>query len=155
MPAKLKKASVGDLEKQVAELTEALKRERADSINLKSRIEKERSQMADFFRAMVVRDFLPALDNLSRALKHIPKEHLNDDYVKGIQSVAKQFEKILNDMGVERIKTLGEHFNPALHEAVSMEDGDGHNEIISEEVQTGYKLNDEVIRHSMVKVKRS
>ena len=56
-------------------------------------------------------------------------------------------------IGVERIKTVGEHFDPHLHEAVGIEEGDGKHEIISEELQAGYRLGDEVIRHAMVKVK--
>ena len=97
------------------------------------------------------------LDNLERAIKHAPKDLADNDYVKGVQSVAKQFEQCLTQLGVERIKTVGEHFDPKLHEAVHMEDGGGHSldseEIISEELQSGYKIGDDVIRHAMVKVK--
>jgi molecular chaperone GrpE len=57
-------------------------------------------------------------------------------------------------MGVERIKTVGEMFDPRYHEAVSMEEGDGTEEIVSDELQAGYKLGDEVIRHAMVRVKQ-
>ena len=56
-------------------------------------------------------------------------------------------------MGVSRITTVGEVFNPQLHEAVSMEDGDGTKEVVSEELQAGYVLGDQVIRHAMVKVR--
>ena len=73
--------------------------------------------------------------------------------MKGVQGVVKQFEKTLADMGVERIKTVGEPFDPHLHEAVGIEEGDSGQEIVSEELQPGYKLGDEVIRHAMVKVK--
>lgn len=143
-----------DLVQQVAELTEALQRERADAINLRARAEKERGQMADFFKAMVVKDFLPVIDNLERALKHAPKELSDSDYIKGIQGVANQLEKVLSDMGVERIKTIGEHFDPLFHEAISMENGDGNDELVSEELQPGYKIGNEVIRHAMVRVKK-
>lgn len=143
-----------DLHQQVAELTEALQRERADAINLRARSEKEREQLADFFKAMVIKDFLPVIDNLERALKHAPKELTDSDYVKGVQVVANQFIKVLADLGVERIKTVGEHFDPALHEAISMEEGDGTDEVVSEELQSGFKIGNEVIRHAMVRVKR-
>jgi len=56
-------------------------------------------------------------------------------------------------MGVERIKTVGEIFDPRYHEAVSMEEGDGTTEVISEELQSGYQLGDDVIRHAMVRVR--
>ena len=144
---------VNNLEQQVAELTEALQRERADATNLRRRHEEQVAGLKNLVKANVVRDLLPVIDNIERALKHIPKELEAIDYVKGIQGVAKQFEKTLGDLGVGRIKTIGEEFDPRFHEAVSMEEGDGTHEIVSEELQAGYKLGNEVIRHAMVKVK--
>jgi len=76
------------------------------------------------------------------------------DYVKGVQGVIKQFETCFKQLGVERIKTIGEHFDPHLHEAVHVDDGDGEHEVITEELQPGYKIGDEVIRHAIVKVKK-
>lgn len=141
------------LQQQIEELTDALKRERADAINVRRRSEEERVKMAGYYKAMVIQQLLPAIDTLERALKHVPKELENNDYVKGVQGIAKQFEKSLSDLGVERIKTVGEYFDPQLHEAVSMEDGDGEREVVYEELQAGYRLGDEIIRHAMVKVK--
>lgn len=63
------------------------------------------------------------------------------------------FHKALIDLGVERIATLGQVFDPRYHEAVSMEEGDGTREIVSEELQSGYKMGENVIRHAMVKVR--
>ena len=65
----------------------------------------------------------------------------------------KQFEKTLESLGVERIATVGELFDPTYHEAVSMDEGKGSHEIVSEELQPGYKIGENVIRHAMVKVK--
>lgn len=82
-----------------------------------------------------------------------------EDYVKGVQAVVKQFEKTLTDIGVERIKTVGEVFDPHLHEAFHLEDHDAEAgqgqlvEVVCEELQPGFKLGDEVIRHAVVKVK--
>jgi molecular chaperone GrpE len=67
--------------------------------------------------------------------------------------VMKQFEQSFAQLGVKRIKTVGEVFDPRLHEAVHMEDGDGNVEVVCEELQPGYMIGDEVIRHAMVKVK--
>jgi molecular chaperone GrpE len=104
-------------------------------------------------RANVVRDLLPVIDNFERALKHVPKELADNDYVKGVQGVVKQFEKTLAEIGVERIKTVGEPFDPRFHEAISMEEGEGAEEVVSEELQSGYKIGGDVIRHAMVRVK--
>jgi molecular chaperone GrpE len=142
-----------DMQQQIADLTEALQRERADSTNIRRRHEEQVASLKNVIKASVVRDLLPVIDNFERALKHVPKELEKNDYIKGVQGVVKQFEKTLGTVGVERIKTVGEPFDPTFHEAVTMEEGDGTQEIVSEELQAGYKLGDEVIRHAMVKVK--
>lgn len=139
---------------QIEELTNALKRERADAENLRRRHDQEISELRTKVKANVVTDLLPVIDNFERALKHIPEDLKDNDYIKGVEGIVKQFEKTLADMGVERIKTVGEHFDPNLHEAVSLEDGEGQNEIVSEELQTGYKIGNDIIRHAMVRVKR-
>src|SRR5437870_2676145 len=148
-----KKPSLSQLQQQVTELTEALQRERADAINLRRRADEERSQLADFYKAMIVQELLPAIDNLERALQHLPKDLGDHDYIKGVQGVFKQFEKVFSDLGVKRIKTVGEEFDPRYHEAVGMEDAGGEVEVVCEELQPGYKIGDEVIRHAKVKVK--
>lgn len=142
-----------ELQQKVTELTEALQRERADAMNVRRRADEERAKLATFYKSLVVRELLPVIDNFERALKHTPKELADNDYVRGIQGVVKQFEQVLSKIGVERIKTVGEHFDPELHEAVSMEEGDGKHEVVTEELQAGYRLQDEVLRHAMVRVK--
>lgn len=141
------------LKQQIAELTDALKRERADAMNLRRRHDEDIAGLRTRVKANVIRDLLPALDNLERALKHTPEELKDNSYVKGVEAVVKQFEKTLTDMGVTRIKTVNEPFDPRFHEAVSIEEGEGTQEIVSEELQSGYALGDEVIRHAMVRVK--
>jgi molecular chaperone GrpE len=148
-----KKPTITELEQKIAELTEALMRERADAVNVRRRAEEDKLKMASFYKAKVIRDLLPALDNLERALKHAPKDLADNDYVKGVQSVAKHFEQNLESLGVEKIKTVGEKFDPNLHDAIHVEEGVGSVERISEELQPGYKIGDEIIRHAVVKVK--
>lgn len=145
---------VADLTRQVSELTEALQRERADATNIRRRHEEQIAGLRTAVKANVVRDLLPVIDNFERALKHVPKDLQDNDYVKGVQGVVKQFEKTLGDIGVERIATTGENFDPRYHEAVAMDEADGGaKEVVSEELQAGYKIGDEVIRHAMVRVK--
>ncbi len=139
---------------RIAELTAALQRERADAMNIRRRHEEQMMNLKTHLKADVVKDLLPVIDNFERALKHVPKDLQGNDYVKGVNAIVQQFERTLEEMSVERIKTIGAHFNPHLHEAVSMEEGGGHSDIISEELQPGYKIGDDVIRHAMVKVKK-
>lgn len=142
-----------DLLQQIAELTEALQRERADAMNVRRRADEDRAKLGTFYKALVIRELLPVIDNFERALKNMPADLAKNDFMKGVQGIVKQFEAVLTKLGVERIKTIGEVFNPEVHEAVSMEEGDGTQEIVSEELQAGYRLPDEVLRHAMVKVK--
>lgn len=148
----LEEPQTDGLQQQVDDLTAALQRERADATNMRRRHDEQVASMRDIIKAGVVRDLLPVVDNFERALKHVPKDLEGNEYIKGVQGVVKQFEKTLAGIGVERIKTVGEPFDPTYHEAVQMEEGDGTEEVVSEELQSGYKLGNEVIRHAMVKV---
>ncbi|MEI7522279.1 MAG: nucleotide exchange factor GrpE [Candidatus Saccharibacteria bacterium] len=143
---------VNEHEVQIAELTEALLRERADAMNVRRRAEEDRIKLGGFYKSLIVKELLPVIDNFERALKNVPTELAENDYIKGVQGVVKQFEDTMIKIGVERIKTVGEHFNPELHEAISMEEGEGDTEVVTEELQAGYKVGDEIIRHAMVKV---
>lgn len=140
------------LEQQVGDLTDALQRERADATNIRRRHDEQIAGLKNLVKANVVRELLPVIDNFERALKHVPEHLTSEEYIKGVQGVVKQFEKTLQDVGVERIKTVNEAFDPKYHEAVSMDDGEGTQEIVSEELQAGYKVGEDVIRHAMVKV---
>jgi len=142
------------LNQQIADLTEALQRERADSVNLRRQFEQSLTLAKQTAIINVTRQLLPAIDNLERALKHTPEELRSSDYVKGINGVVRQFEKVFKDLGIVRILTLGQPFDPKYHEAVHLDDTtSGSKEVVSEELQSGYLLGDEVIRHAMVKVK--
>lgn len=139
---------------QNSELVEALKRERADVINVRRHHDGQIASLKSHVKADVIEDLLPVIDNFERALDHVPKDLEGSDFVKGVQAVVKQFESTIGNIGVQRIRTVGEVFDPNLHEAVSMEDGEGVKEIISEELQAGYQLGDTIIRHAMVRVKK-
>jgi molecular chaperone GrpE len=136
-----------------AQVNESMLRERADAMNVRKRAEDDRVKMSGYYKAMVVKELLPTIDNFERALKSLPKDLENNDYILGIEKIVNQFAQTLNKLGVERIKTVGEVFNPELHEAVTMEEGDGTQEIVSEELQSGYVMGAQVIRHAMVRVK--
>jgi len=141
-----------ELEQQLGEITEDLQRVQADFVNYKRRADEDQQRAVSIGREGTVAALLPTIDNIERALTHAPEDLQEHKYIIGLQTVAKQLEKDLKDMGVEPIKTVGEEFNPELMEAVSMEDGEGDKEVVVEELQGGYTLNGNVIRHAMVKV---
>lgn len=154
MPNKQSKnTELADLRAQVDELTAALQRERADALNAARRHDEQLASVREHAKVAVVHELLPVIDNFERALKHTPSELKINDFVKGVEVIVKQFEKTLADLGVSRIETVGKVFNPELHEAVSVEEGKGDKEIVSEELQSGYKLGDKVVRHAMVRVR--
>jgi len=149
------------LAQELSAANEALLRERADSANVRRRADEDRVKLSSFYKANVVKDLLTFIDNLDRAIAHAPKNQapgvkyeLWDKWLEGLVGVRKQLEQALEKIGVERIKTVGQHFNPSLHEAVTMDEGEGTEEIVSEELQAGYKVGEEVIRHAMVRVKQ-
>ncbi|MEK7603009.1 MAG: nucleotide exchange factor GrpE [Patescibacteria group bacterium] len=145
--SKAKKPTIEELLQQIGELTEALQRERADAINIRRQHAEQSAGLRYLIKADVIEQLLPAIDHLELSLKHVPSDIKNHQYVKGVQSVVKQFEKIFTDIGIEKVKTIGEVFDPKVHEAITAEDGA---EDIIEEIQAGYKLGNYVIRPAKV-----
>lgn len=144
-----------ELKKQIAELTNALQHERADATNVRRRAEEDRLKMATYFKTSVIKELLDFIDNFDRALLHAPNtaDKAQSDWIQGLVSVDKQLKSALVSLGVEKIKTIGEVFDPRIHEAVHMDDsGEGTNEVITEEFKPGYIMDGEVLRHAMVKV---
>ena len=132
------------------ELNDRYKRVLAEFENFKKRSQKEREGLYNSILGDVVEVMLPILDNLENAAKVQTED---ENYKKGIELVLKQFQDVLKSKGVEEIKTVGETFDPELHEAVSsvQDDTKGEKEIV-QEYRKGYKLGHKVIRHSMVVV---
>ena len=139
-----------DIEKELDELNDRYKRLFAEFENYKKRSQKERESLYNSILADVVETMLPVLDNLENAAKVETKD---EDYKKGIELVLKQFKDVLKSKGVEEIKTVGETFDPELHEAVSsIQDENLGEKEIAQEYRKGYKIGSKVIRHSMVVV---
>ncbi len=132
------------------ELDDRYKRILAEFENFKKRSSKERDALYNSILSDVVEIILPVLDNLENAAKI---ETQDEEYKKGVELVLKQFQDVLASRGVEEIKTVGEIFDPELHEAVSsIQDENLREKEIAEEYRKGYKIGSRVIRHSMVVV---
>lgn len=153
--AKTSDNQLQELQSQLAEITDALKRERADATNVRRRAEEDRLKMATYFKANVLRELIPFIDNFERALKNLPKTEDKAilDWLQGLQGINKQLTQALESLGVKRIQTIGTVFDPKYHEAVQMDTSSGGTqEIVIEEFMPGYMIGDEVLRHAMVKV---
>ena len=132
------------------ELDDRYKRILAEFENFKKRSAKEREGLYNSILSDVIEVILPVVDNLENAAKVETKD---ESYKQGVELVLKQFKDVLSSKGIEEIKTVGETFDPSLHEAVSsvQDDTKGEKEIV-QEYRKGYKIGNRVIRHSMVVV---
>lgn len=151
-----KQAKTNELEQTVAELTADLQRVRADFENYRKRVEIEKQQATERGESKTAIRLLPVIDTIERAVSHIPADIAEHSWVQGVSGLIKQLDKALADIGIARIAAgKDEPFNPEFHQAVQMdEDAVGQHEVIDEELQAGYTLRGQPIRHAMVKVTR-
>lgn len=134
------------LNQQIAELTNDLQRTRADFENYRKQMDVQRSQAVEYAKQDTVKQFLPLLDDLDRAITATPE----------LAPLMKNLEKTVKELGLTKINSEpGTDFNPDLHDAVMMEDGEGEKEVIAETLRAGYLYNDAVLRPAMVKVKNA
>jgi molecular chaperone GrpE len=137
-------------EDKASEYLERLQRLMAEFDNYRKRNEKEKLNMYDLAVSDVITDVLPLVDNFQRALKQDNKE---DSFYKGVEMIYKQLLGLLEKFKIEPIAAQGEVFNPNLHNAVlHVEDETVGENVIVEELQTGYLYKERVLRHSLVKV---
>lgn len=151
-----KQKKSGDDEKKIIELTADLQRVRADFENYRKRVEQEKEMARANGKIGAIVKLLPIIDDIERAINHQPKELHDNTWAQGIGKLVGQLEKSLKEIGVVRIDaTQGVDFNPELHDAIQFEeDTEGEHEIVAEELRAGYLFGGEVLRPSMVRVKR-
>ncbi len=146
---------INDLKNKIDQLTEALQRERADAMNVRRRADEDKLKMSNFFKSSIIEQLLPFIEHFDLSISHFPKTESKDinDWFKGLDATHKQLQKSLEEIGLKKIETVGQDFNPEYHEAISMdENAKGVKEVVIEEFRPGYVLGDQVIRHAVVKV---
>jgi|TARA_B100001245_G_scaffold230144_1_gene209242 molecular chaperone GrpE len=148
--------SVDDSTQRIDELTLDLQRTRADFENYRKRVEQEKQMARMTGEATAVAKLLPVIDNIERAIMHVPQELADNKWAQGIVGLVKNLEKSLDSMNLQRIDAKpGTAFDPERHEAIQMdEDAEGEQEVIAEELQAGYTLHGKPLRSAMVKVTR-
>ena len=130
-------------------------RERADLDNQKKRTARERQDAVRYGNETLVRDLLPVIDNLERAIAAAGGGGNGKPLVEGVELVLKAFLDALQRHGVERVTAAGERFDPARHEAVAYVESAAHDaQQVIEEHQSGYRLNDRLLRPAMVTVSK-
>ena len=135
---------------ELEETTDRLKRIMAEFENYKKRSSKEKEMLYNSILSDIISSFLPVIDNLEKAAEAKTED---ENYKQGLELVLKQFKDVLGKFGVEEIKTVGEIFDPEVHEAVSsiQDETKGEKEIV-QDFRKGYKIGTKVIRHAMVVV---
>jgi molecular chaperone GrpE len=140
-----------EAEKQkAAEYLASWQRAQADFINYKRRIEQERREFNSYANTNLILSILPVLDDLERAIEAMPEEIAGSEWGEGIRLVEQKFKTILQGQGVIPMVSVGEVFDPNIHEALRQEKGEEG--VILEEFQRGYMMGERVIRPAKVVV---
>lgn len=139
-----------ELRRERDALQDRLLRTAAEFDNYRKRMDRERRDLAEYTAGEVIKDLLPIIDNLERALQAAAQD---DTLRKGVELIHKQMLEALRKRGVTPIEALGADFDPNFHQAVIHEESAQHREgEVMEELQRGYVVGDRLLRPAMVKV---
>lgn len=128
----------------------------ADMENLRKRSQREKEDLAKFANETLLREILPVIDNLERALEHAVEDTATDGLLEGVQMTLDQFGKVLEKFNVIPVEAMGQTFDPALHQAMGqLETGDFPANTVAQEMQKGYLLNDRLLRPALVMVAKA
>lgn len=132
-------------------LQEQLLRTLAEMDNLRKRTLREKEEMGRFANENILREILPVVDNLERAVEHVEKAESADGLLEGVRMTLTQFGQVLKRFGVEPIDAVGQPFDPSFHQAMGQLESQEHavNTVVSE-LQKGYQLNERLLRPSFV-----
>ena len=126
----------------------------AEFENYKKRMLRESSDRFKFFNLDLIKELLPSLDNIDRAISHAKSDNTDvESIIVGLEMVDKMTHEVFEKFGVTRVKTVGEEFDPNIHQAVGVDDSASvpDNQVV-EECLGGYTLHGRIIRPAMVRV---
>src|SRR5262245_19407935 len=152
------RAELKRVDAENAELKDRLARRQADFENYRKRVDRERTETYNRVVADIATKLLPVIDNLKRALETEASVEASESdefrhFLSGVDLIFKQLNGVLEALGVTAIASVGEPFNPHVHEAVVTEATDEYEpETVIQEIVSGYKLGDKLIRPALVKV---
>ena len=149
-----KKEEAPSTPNEVEELRDKMMRIAADYENAKKRFNREKEEFLKFANERLIREFLPILDNLDRALTHAKQyQDSREAVLSGVEIVRKHLNEVLKSHGLERLEVLGKPFDPHLHEALgSVENVETPEETILEEIEGGYSYQGRLIRPAKVRI---
>ena len=140
-------------EAQAAENLDGWQRAQAEFSNYKKRIARDQEQLFADTRGRVIKRYLEILDDLERALANRPEEGDGLEWAGGIELIYRKFLSLLESEGVVQMDSLGQPFDPSLHEAIAQEESEDYESgTIMEVLQPGYMLGERVLRSAVVRV---
>lgn len=149
------KDEITTLKNKLKDEEDKYKRLLAEFDNYRKRTEKEKVSMYDFGASQILTKILPIIDNIERAIESVKEEDKANSVYEGLDKIYKQVNATLESINVKPIEALNKKFDANLHNAVMTdEESDAEVDTVTEELQKGYTYKGDVIRHSMVKVKK-
>lgn len=143
-----------ELSKKQAEAPETLKelaaRAQADLQNAKERMEREKRDIRTYALESTIVKLLPTIDNFQRAFTHLPLELQENDWVKGVTAIEREFMTMLQEAGLKQIETVGTTVDTSKHEVLQAVNGAA--DTVLAEFSAGYMLHDKVLRPAKVQV---
>lgn len=147
--------SLAEKEEEIKSLQERILYLQADFENFKKIKNKEKQDLLKFGNEVLIKELLPVIDNLERALDHASKTEDYKSIHDGVNLVLNEFIKVLERAGLSRVDAVGKKFDPNLHEAFYQEEKDDiEPDTVLSELQKGYLLNGRLIRPSMVTISK-
>ncbi len=147
---------LAEREEEIKQAKERILRLAAELDNTRKRLEREKSESICYANESILRELLPVIDNLERAIDHGEKESADESLLEGIRMTLKSFLDVLAKFGANRFESVGEPFDPNRHEAVTQEQTSEYPDMtVTQEFQKGYMIRERLLRPAMVGVARS
>ena len=148
-------AKYRELEGELSEAQERVLRTAADAENFKKRLQREKEEQTRYANESLMRELLPVIDNLERALEHSEAGADQGGLLEGLNMTLKGFLDTLTRFGCTPVEAAGKPFDPNFHEAVSQEESADHEpNTVLRELQKGYMLKERLLRPAMVLVSK-
>lgn len=147
---------LAEREQEIQQLNDRLLRLAADFENMRKRLEREKSESISYANESLLRELLPVIDNLERAVEHGESESDFQGLLDGVRMTLKGFLTVIAKFGCAPFDSIGKAFDPNYHEALMQQESPDHPEkTILQELQKGYTLNERLLRPASVVVSKT
>ena len=159
---KIEEKKIKELEKtieekdnEIKELNDKYLRLYAETENMRKRLEREKKDFLEYANESVLKDLLPIIDNMERAIEHSEQNSNIEDFIKGIELTLNSFLKVLEKYGVKPVDALHKPFDPNFHEAMQVQETDEFEpNTVVQQLQKGYTFKERLLRPALVIVSK-